>query len=133
MDYTELYDYVKELKDDIKDVKADIKDVKADVKGVKQDIKNTYEEVKKTNGRLRQAEGDIIHLNGVVEARGMTCGEQIKKLAPVIPIMTFLNYFAKSPKVFLFIFVAIIVGLQVVVQEAVQNNWLSELINYFKP
>lgn len=133
MDYTELYDYVKELKDDIKDVKADIKDVKTDVKDVKKQVDNTYSEVKATNGRLRQAERDILHLDGVLEQRGLTCGEQIKKLAPVLPIMNFLNYFAKSPKVFLFIFVAIIVGLQVVVQEAVQNSWLSELINYFKP
>jgi len=133
MDYTELYDYVKELKDDIKDVKADIKDVKEDVKGVKLDVKNTYDEVKKTNGRLREAEGEIIRIDGILEARAITCGEQLKNLTPVIPTMKFLNWVSHNPKLFLFVFIGVILGLEVLVQEAVKNEWIGQLLSFVKP
>lgn len=133
MDYEELYTYVKELKDDIKDVKNDIKDVKDDVKDLKEDIKNTYEEVKKTNGRLRKAEGDIIHVQGVLDSREITCGQQLRTLTPVIPTMKFLNWVSNNPKLFLLGFIAVILGLQVLVQEAVQNQWIGQLLNFVKP
>jgi len=126
MNYQELYDYVKELKDDIKDVKADIKDVKAD-------IKNTYDEVKKVNGRLRATEGDIIRVSGVVESRGITCGKKLEELVPALPLMRYLNNFSKRPKLFLFLFITFIVGVQTFVSEIVQNNWLGILLKIVKP
>lgn len=126
MDYFELYEYVKGLKDDIKDVKADVKDVKVD-------IRNTFDEVKKINGRLRKVEGEIIRIDGVVEARGITCAKKLDDLTPSIPIMKQINVFFEKPKLFLLLFVMFIVIVQTVVFEAVQNNWIGELLKFIKP
>lgn len=115
----ELYDYVKELKLDIKEVKSD--------------TKGTYEEVKKINGRLRKVEGDIIRVDGVVEARGITCAKKLEDLVPSIPLMRHLNAFSKSPKIFLLLFIGFIIGVQTLILEAVQNNWLSQLLMFLKP
>jgi len=126
MDYQELYDYVKELKGDIKDVKEDVKDVKLD-------IKNTFDEVKKINGRLRKAEGDVIRIDGIIESRGITCAKKLEELMPSIPVMKHITAFSKRPKIFLLLFVGFIIGIQTLVLEAVQNNWIGELFKFLKP
>lgn len=107
---------------------------------VHDDVKETRDQAKQTNGRIQQAEKDIIKLQGAIEGRKEFCAEnQIrlnKKFDEIVGsgvIIKHLSTFSKSPKLFLFGFVGFVVVVQIIVLEAVEKNWVAQLLDYIKP
>ena len=103
-----------------------------EIKGVREEIKNTYDEVKKVNGGLRKAKEDIIMINDELEHRGETCFRRIEGMEPSQKLVKHLNFVSKHYKKFILGFIVLLIVIQAVVDTAVDNQWISEVIKWFK-
>lgn len=97
------------------------------------DVKLTKAQATATNGKVAEQEQKIFQLQQEAKTREQTCGVRLKNLEPNIATVKAINYVTNKPKTVLFMFVVVVMLIQVVVTEAIENNWLSDLINVIKP
>lgn len=103
-----------------------------EIKGVREEVKSTLDEVKKVNGRLRKAEDDVIIINQELEHRGKTCFRRIEGMEPSQKLVKHLNFVSEHYKKFILGFIVLLIVIQAVVDRAVENQWISEVIKWFK-
>lgn len=103
-----------------------------EIKGVREEVKSTLDEVKKVNGRLRKAEDDVIIINQELEHRGETCFRRIEGMEPSQKLVKHLNFVSEHYKKFILGFIVLLIVIQAVVDRAVENQWISEVIKWFK-
>jgi peptidoglycan hydrolase CwlO-like protein len=103
-----------------------------EIKAVREEVKTTYEEVKKVNGRLRKAEDDVIIINQELEHRGETCFVRLENMEPSQKLIKHLNFISKHYKKFILVLIVVLIIIQAVVDTAVDNQWISDVIKWFK-
>lgn len=103
-----------------------------EIKGVREEVKSTLDEVKKVNGRLRKAEDDVIIINQELEHRGETCFVRLENLEPSQKLIKHLNFVSTHYKKFILGFVVLLIVIQAVVDTAVDNQWISDVIKWLK-
>lgn len=97
------------------------------------DVVTTRDQAIKTNGRVTQAEKDILQLKNDSESRKLDCGKKLADLTPTIQTVRTINLITKKPKVSVSIFIGVLICIQTLIYQAVENNWIREIINYLKP
>ena len=97
------------------------------------DVVTTRDQAIKTNGRVTEAEKDIIQLKNASESRKLDCGKKLADLTPTIQTVRTINLITKKPKVSISIFIGVLICIQTLIYQAVENNWIREIINYLKP
>jgi peptidoglycan hydrolase CwlO-like protein len=103
-----------------------------EIKAVREEVKTTYEEVKKVNGGLRKAKEDIIVINDELEHRGKTCFRRIEGMEPSQKLVKHLNFISKHYKKFILVLIVVLIIIQAVGDTAVDNQWISDVIKWFK-
>jgi hypothetical protein len=85
-------------------------------------IKETKGDVKLINGRLRGVEGEVV----IIE-------KELEDIRPTKPVLKHFSMFMKHPKKVIALLFVIIIAIQALVLEAMEHNWLGELIKFIKP
>jgi hypothetical protein len=85
-------------------------------------IDEVHKDVKLINGRLRTVETEVEIID-----------TELEDIKPTKPVIKHINMFVKHYKIILFLFLITIMGLQILVMEAMEKNWIGELIKFVKP
>jgi len=103
------------------------------LKGLIKEIYGLRRELKNHNGRLNRVETAQIVTASTCLERGLNCAKDIRKMNTIIGITGILEKIQKNWKMSLFIFILLIIGIQILVAEAISHNWLDELLKLIKP
>lgn len=97
-----------------------------------QKIIEVHADVKRINGSVAQAHKDIGEVRGGCALRGQNCNLQLENVKSAKWIIDRLAEMSKKPKTAVVIFVIFIITTQIVVLEAMRNDWLEKIWGYIR-
>ena len=97
-----------------------------------QKITEVHTDVKRINGSVAQAHKDIGEVRGSCALRGQSCTLQLENVKNAKWIIDRLAEMSKRPKTAVVIFIILVMTVQILILEAMQNDWLEKVWGYVR-